>query len=212
MISTIEQPPALASWILVHFTDADEGLIGDLFEEHRRRGSRLWYWRQVAIAIIVGFVRGVLNHKLETVQAVFTAFAALTVGGAFVQEPLLRLLSALVGTRMPLPPWAWNNIFMVTMAIIWFATALATGMLIARLHPARRATMTFAILTFLTAIHLPEWYRLAMSSLEVSRFAPYLLNNVGLYLIAASGISMGCLWNRGAGVRPETLSATSARP
>ena len=140
----------------------------------------------------------------------FTAFSALSVGFGFIREPLLRLVSALVGRNVPMPPWTWNDIFMVTTSIVWFAIAIATGMLIARLHPARQATMTFAILTFLAAFHLPEWYRLAMNSLETSRFAPYLLDNVGMFLITAIGISMGCLWNRGARVRTEAPSQTSA--
>ena len=125
--------------------------------------------RQVAIAIAVGFVRGVRTH-VETVQAVFTAFSALSVGFGFIREPLLRLVRARGQERADASS-TWNDIFMVTTSIVWFAIAIATGMLIARLHPARQATMTFAILTFRAAFHLPEWYRLAMNSLETSRLA-----------------------------------------
>lgn len=197
---TVKRPPMTASWILVHFSDSDEGLIGDLFEEYQRRGSAFWYWRQVAIAIGVGFVRGVLNHKLETIQAVFTAFAALVVGGQFVSGPLLRLLSRLVGSSLPLPPWAWNNIFMWGTAIVWFAVAITAGMLLARLHPTRRATMTFAVLCFLAALNMPEWYRLAKNAFAAGspRFVPYLANNVAVFLITTIGLSLGSLWNKAA--------------
>jgi hypothetical protein len=207
---TLERPPVTASWILVHFSDADEGLIGDLFEEYLRRGSALWYWRQVAIAIVVGFVRGVLNHKLETIQAVFTAFAALIVGG-FVNEPLLRLVSALVGYGMPLPPWTWNNIFQWTSGIVLFVNAIAAGMLIARLHPARRATMTLAIVCFFTLLNLPEWYRLIVNAFTSdSRYLPYLANSAGYFLIATIGLPLGCLWNKSAApaARPHETAST----
>jgi hypothetical protein len=208
---TLERPPVTASWILVHFSDADEGLIGDLFEEYLRRGSAFWYWRQVAIAIVVGFVRGVLNHKLETIQAVFTAFAALIVGGQFVNEPLLRLLSTLVGRSVPLPPRMWNTIFMWTSVIVWFAITIAAGALIARLHPTRRATMTFATMCFLAALNVPEWYRLITNVFTSdSRFLPYLANSVGYFLIVAVGLPLGCLWNKSAvpAARPHETAST----
>ncbi len=36
---TFRQPPAAASWCLVHLSDPDEGLLGDMIEEYRRRQS-----------------------------------------------------------------------------------------------------------------------------------------------------------------------------
>jgi hypothetical protein len=64
---TFRQPPAIAFWCLVNLSDPDEGLLGDLFEEYQHRHSRWWFWRQVAIAIVVGFARNVWTHKLENV-------------------------------------------------------------------------------------------------------------------------------------------------
>lgn len=201
---TVKRPPAIAFWMLVHFSDAAEGLIGDLSEEHQRRGSSFWYRRQVAIAIVVGFIRGVLNNKLETLQAVFTGFAAMIVGGLLVREPLLRMFSSLAGSSLPLPPWRWNNIYMLVSAVVWFAIAIATGLLLKRLHPARRATMTFALLLFLAAFNMPEWYRLARNAWTTGpHFAPYLANSVAYFLITSIGLALGSLWNRGASHSPS---------
>ena len=48
------QPPAVATWLLKQFgcSPQNEAILGDLTECYRRRQSTLWYWRQVAIAII----------------------------------------------------------------------------------------------------------------------------------------------------------------
>jgi hypothetical protein len=54
---TLTKPPALATWILEHLAlgiDKD-ALAGDLLEEFRHRRSVAWYWRQVLMAIFLGF-------------------------------------------------------------------------------------------------------------------------------------------------------------
>ena len=54
------RPPAIATWILRHVARSGEALIGDLLEEHRRRQSAAWYWRQVLTAVVVGRSREAL--------------------------------------------------------------------------------------------------------------------------------------------------------
>jgi hypothetical protein len=54
---TLSKPPALATWMLEHLVLGIDGdaLAGDLLEEFRHRRSVAWYWRQVLMAIFVGF-------------------------------------------------------------------------------------------------------------------------------------------------------------
>ena len=47
------RPPVLATWLLKHAAGANDALVGDLFEEHRRRCSVVWYWKQVLTAVVV---------------------------------------------------------------------------------------------------------------------------------------------------------------
>jgi len=52
-------PPSIAAWMLKHWTPVPCGdaLAGDLLEEFRseREGrARVWYWRQVLLAIAIG--------------------------------------------------------------------------------------------------------------------------------------------------------------
>lgn len=50
-------PPRVATWMLEHLTlgRKNEALAGDLLEEFRRGRTAVWYWRQVLLAIVVGF-------------------------------------------------------------------------------------------------------------------------------------------------------------
>ena len=58
-------PPRLATALLRWFGPQDEPIEGDLIEGfHRRSGSRIWYWWQVAIALRVASVREVSRHPL----------------------------------------------------------------------------------------------------------------------------------------------------
>lgn len=51
------KPPALATWLLEHLAlgSDNDALAGDLLEEFGSRRSAGWYWRQVLMAIFVGF-------------------------------------------------------------------------------------------------------------------------------------------------------------
>lgn len=199
---TFKEPPALASWCLVHLSDPDEGLLGDMIEEYQRRQSPRWYWRQVAIAVAVGFIRNAWKHKLETMQAVFTVLAALGVAARVAIEPVMGLSGAIFGRGRSLPPGSWTDVFMWLASILWFLAAMGTGMLIGRLHPARRATMTLASVTFLAAWNLPEWYRMTVNAIELGpRFVPYLVNSLIYFVIVSTGLFAGSLWTRAARLR-----------
>jgi len=54
------RPPVLATWLLKHAARGNDALVGDLFEEHRRRRSSVWYWRQVLTAVAVSLSREAL--------------------------------------------------------------------------------------------------------------------------------------------------------
>ena len=48
------QPPRLAVALLHRFVADNEALVGDLLEEFGARQSRLWFWRQVLFALLIG--------------------------------------------------------------------------------------------------------------------------------------------------------------
>jgi hypothetical protein len=71
------QPPVVATWVLTRFCNRNEVLAGDLVEEYARGRTVVWYWRQVVMAILVGCGSEIRMHKLLTVRAVITGWAAL---------------------------------------------------------------------------------------------------------------------------------------
>src|SRR5215471_694138 len=60
------QPPGFAQWLLKTFgcSPNNEAVIGDLNEQLSTGHSRVWYWRQVLIAIIVSVSKDIWTHKL----------------------------------------------------------------------------------------------------------------------------------------------------
>jgi hypothetical protein len=53
------QPPRMAVWLLRQWASPyqRESLLGDLLETYRAGRSRMWYWRQVITALILGRAR-----------------------------------------------------------------------------------------------------------------------------------------------------------
>src|SRR5437867_7912130 len=62
--------PRIASWLLRHFgcSSNNETIVGDLDEHYGRHRSRTWYWKQIVIALMVGFFQEIRTRKLLTVR------------------------------------------------------------------------------------------------------------------------------------------------
>ncbi len=61
---TPTHPPRLATWLLKRFgfSRYTQTILGDLTESYQSRQTTLWYWKQVAIAIIGSRWREVRSH------------------------------------------------------------------------------------------------------------------------------------------------------
>jgi preprotein translocase subunit SecY len=87
---TERRPPALATWLLKHAARGNDALVGDLLEEHRRRRSVVWYWRQVLTALVVNRSRDVL--VVLGIVALFVVGSRFSVPGAHAD--ILTLLGS----------------------------------------------------------------------------------------------------------------------
>jgi hypothetical protein len=69
-----DQPPRVATWLLRNFgcSSQTESVIGDLVEQYQRGRSRIWYWRQVGIALVVGAQTKVLRKDRVLMRQVLT--------------------------------------------------------------------------------------------------------------------------------------------
>ena len=65
------RPPTIAKWLLRHLATSRniEAIIGDLDERYGQGRSPVWYWRQVAVAIVVSTFKDIRNHKQLTLRA-----------------------------------------------------------------------------------------------------------------------------------------------
>jgi preprotein translocase subunit SecY len=89
------RPPVLATWLLKHAARGNDALVGDLFEEHLRRCSNVWYWRQVLTAVVVSLSREAL--LVLGIVALFLVGSRFSVPGAHADIPTL-LASRAAGT------------------------------------------------------------------------------------------------------------------
>jgi hypothetical protein len=68
----MKRPPVVATWLLLRLAThrSNDALAGDLTEEFQLRPSRLWYWRQALVALLVSWWADVRAHKLLTLRAI----------------------------------------------------------------------------------------------------------------------------------------------
>ena len=105
-------PPAFGAWLLARV--ADEALAGDLTEEYAAGQSRLWYWREVMLAALVGAVASLRQHKWHTLWATVVAWTFMTGWGVVAANEWRD--------------WHQNDhITMITRWVGYFASGLIVG-------------------------------------------------------------------------------------
>jgi hypothetical protein len=138
----------------------DVGLTGDLLEERARGRSALWYWIQVAMAILAGIRSVVRNHKADVFRVVAMGFALVY---------LTTVLWNLYGFRVPelsIEQWVIQSFGVLAIGIF-------IGWLIAdREHPLP-TVMVFAIIVSIWFLgHDLFWVRLLIASVDRPMFRP----------------------------------------
>lgn len=104
-----DQPPRLAQWLLVHLGCGvnNEAVIGDVDERFGHAHSRLWYWRQVLIAIIVSVSNDIWTHKLLAMRGLIIGWVLLGI-----------LLGALMQYSLPVFNFLTGSLFEALRAIL----------------------------------------------------------------------------------------------
>lgn len=79
---TRRTPPTLATWMLLRLGTRQyaESLAGDLFEHYQNGRSRLWYWRQVMLALLLARTAVLRSAARRLVDAAVAVFALLALG------------------------------------------------------------------------------------------------------------------------------------
>ena len=123
-----ERGVRMATWLMRRAGPSDEALAGDLLEEYRQGRSKLWYWREVLMAVTVAQSRAFglslrgMTRSLTAGWTVEFSPKRLIVTGTFfvVLVALVATESAFwrfVGTMMIVVPVAASSI-VVTVKMI----------------------------------------------------------------------------------------------
>ena len=128
------QPPAVAMWLLTRLA-----FIGDLVEEYQRRQSRVWFWKQVLVAIGVEAGRDIRAHKLLALRGIVTGFGALSL----VSWLLTRVALGVLAKAIPPSWWSYQGGYPrpveLVAAFLMCVAVFSSGWLVARLHRANLA-------------------------------------------------------------------------
>jgi hypothetical protein len=198
------KPPVTATWLLNKLGCTNDALSGDLIEEYLHGRSGAWYWRQVLFAIVVGFGKEVLSHKLLALRAVAVGWAASYILIYGVELPLWRSYAKVLLTHgLEISVW-WRHYYLYPAPFVTFFLAAAAGWTVSKCHRAHRVAMVLVFLTSIQIWMLPEFFRLVPDALGDGRFLPYLLAHLLDFIVVTVGILVGGLW--GAPREPSVLS------
>jgi len=110
----LRQPPALGTWLLEYLTPGknNQALAGDLLEDFTRRGSIVWYWRQVFVAILAGYYKELRRRWIGIVFAIGCS-SAIPWEEVFLNVRFRSLL--LVGLKLAWPVSLFYEVGVVTL-------------------------------------------------------------------------------------------------
>ncbi len=186
----LSKPPALATWLLNHFLPGSENdhITGDLMEAYDAGRSRIWYWKEVIAAIVIGVSKETVKHPLLALRAISFGWGSWLLFYYAVAPKVLYPVYRRIFTPSGYP--------FSLITLTWCATALLVlvggGWIVARLH---RATVLLFALSF--AINqlrdLPWIWTTATNSLTNTRFLPYLVFGLEVQLLFPAAIVLGGL-------------------
>ena len=149
-------PPAVATWLLERF-GVGQALTGDLVERYSLGRSRFWFWRQALLAIVIGSVKDIREHKLLAIRAVCVAG---------VTSYLLGLVARLIigfGWR----PW---YVFLIAGCVM----NGVVGWVVGRLHRPHHGATVLGLVVLALLLQGPEFVRVFSNAMQHPRFQPYL--------------------------------------
>jgi len=126
-------PPVVAGWLL-NRTGVSGAVCGDLAEEYHRGRSRLWFWWQAIVAILVNIVREVTENKGLAVQAILIGFGC----SALIHSVTFAEVFWILNHRATQSD-AWHQFWFVFLPVaVVVVPAMLTGWLVGRFYSERK--------------------------------------------------------------------------
>ena len=175
------------SLALLEWARVDAELIGDLAEEHARRRSTAWLWRQTLAAATRGIGRDIVTHPRSSLTGAFTGLTASLLLIGVTSQLMLRLGWLAHATE-------WQTRHYLVLLFLGSACSVGAAWVVARFHPLHRAA---AVVGFLGAVvsaplwKLPLMLRLypAVYGASLEPHLPFLLTSI--ILVAPPCILLG---------------------
>jgi hypothetical protein len=186
---TRHEPPIIASWVLSCFVPENEGLIGDLIEEYRNGRSRLWYWKEVLIAVFRSTATDLRAHWVWSLRSSVLLSAIQWCFGRW----FVPLLWHLCGVLLRMPYWL----------PVACAFAALLGWIVARLHRPHQAAIAVLNSALVFLVHAPRLCRLAEDSMSDHRFRTYFYFDVVFTVLLSFSTLLGGLWSSSNGVERQ---------
>jgi hypothetical protein len=148
--------PLVATWLLEKL-GTDQALLGDLIERYARGRSRRWFWRQALLALAIGTVKDIREHKVLTIRAVATALATASALG-FVARMIIGF--------GPRPSYVFLLAGCLMNGVV--------GWVVGRLHRPHHGPMVLGLAAVALLLQGPEFVRVLSNAVQHPRFEPYL--------------------------------------
>lgn len=164
-----KNPPTIASWVLEHLAVGreNEALAGDLLEEFRRGRSASWYWRQVLVAIVIGFAGGLRKQWPAVVYATLCsipvpAYLILTVG-KMGEIPFFAhrwLLNWPYSTISDMILWYGSQLIYIWFALIIYCSLFSLATKTVNLHELARSVWKSALVFIAVSVGVVVFFAL----------------------------------------------------
>lgn len=194
--------PALATWLLAQFgcSPKNESLMGDIIEEYARGRSRVWYWRQVLVALAAGLVQEVREHWRIAARALATGWSFVVLWWL-----LAVLYYQVLGRLLPASWWAIRWIYVrgwvlprgVDMLIVPVAclAGFGIGWIIGRLYRPHHRAMVLLFVSSLFLALVPTFFFVLETMVHGWAPVAWRYNNpfILLFYTAANIVAMICI-------------------
>lgn len=170
----MREAPVIAKWLLRHLSSSPsiEAMVGDLDERYGHGHSRLWYWQQVAVAIVASIFKDIRGHKLYALRALIVGWSVWSILIVFNDSYV-----GLIGFAI----WRHPNLYPLLLTGLYAPFALASGWLVAYLHRQSATTMVLLYAASWWSLHSMLLAQMALARLDFSAFwIPYEATLIGI--------------------------------
>lgn len=206
-------PPVVATWFLKQLGSGpnNDALLGDLIEQYGQRRSRIWYWRQVLVAIVVSFCRDVGAHKLLALRAIATGWTVIFVYRLVFRSSAAALAIDLSVLHLHEHGFIFGAISYLYWYLIYTPVLAAAGWLVARLHREHRAAMVLAFAASKVLTFAPHFLSYSMHAVMSPAYLRYVGDEMWAAVTTTAMILLGGIWQASRAIRGrnETIELRS---